>query len=49
MAFQSAWLQGAGRMISIDHVPERLALSSGPGRAETINFDHEKVKDRLDE
>ena len=49
MAIQSAWMQGAGRVISIDRVPERLALSSGPGKAETINFDDEHVKERLDE
>ena len=49
MAIQSAWLLGAGRVISIDRVPERLALSAGPGKAETINFDDEHVKERLDE
>ncbi|HEU0080297.1 MAG TPA: zinc-binding dehydrogenase, partial [Longimicrobiaceae bacterium] len=49
MAIQSAWMQGAGRVISIDRVPERLALSAGPGRAETINFDEEHVYDRLQE
>jgi threonine dehydrogenase-like Zn-dependent dehydrogenase len=49
MAIQSAWMFGAGRVISIDRVPERLALSSGPGKAETINFDDEHVKERLDE
>ena len=49
MAIQSAWMMGAGRVISIDRVPERLTMSAGAGRAETINFDDEKVKDRLDE
>jgi threonine dehydrogenase-like Zn-dependent dehydrogenase len=49
MAIQSAWMLGAGRVISIDRVAERLALSAGPGKAETINFDDEHVKERLDE
>jgi threonine dehydrogenase-like Zn-dependent dehydrogenase len=49
MTIQSAWMMGAGRVISIDRVPERLAMSAGPGRAETIDFDEEHVKERLDE
>lgn len=49
MAIQAAWMFGAGRVISIDRVPERLALSAGPGKADTINFDEEHVKERLDE
>lgn len=49
MAIQSAWIMGAGRVISIDRVKERLAMSRGAGRAETINFDEEHVKERLDE
>lgn len=38
MAIQSAWLQGAGRVIAIDHVPERLEMAATAGKAETINF-----------
>ena len=49
MTIQSAWMQGAGRVICIDRVPERLAMAAGAGRAETINFDEEHVKERLDE
>lgn len=49
MAIQSAWMLGAERVISIDRVPERLAMSAGAGRAETIDFANQKVKDRLDE
>ena len=49
MAIQSAWMMGAGRVIAIDRVPERLAMAAGAGRAETINFDDEHVKERLDE
>ena len=49
MAIQSAWMLGAGRVIAIDRVAERLALAAGAGRAETINFDDEHVKERLEE
>ena len=49
MAIQSAWMFGAGRVIAIDRVAERLALAASAGRAETINFDDEHVKERLDE
>jgi threonine dehydrogenase-like Zn-dependent dehydrogenase len=46
---QSAWMLGAGRVIAIDHVPERLAMAAEHGKAETINFmeEDEKVYDRL--
>ncbi len=44
---QSCWMLGAGRVIAIDRVPERLALAASQGRAETINFDDEEVHDRL--
>jgi threonine dehydrogenase-like Zn-dependent dehydrogenase len=46
---QSAWMLGAGRVIAIDNVPERLAMAEAHGRAETINFDKEDVYDRLQE
>jgi threonine dehydrogenase-like Zn-dependent dehydrogenase len=46
-AIQSAWMMGAGRVIAIDRVPERLAMAAKHGKAETINFDDEKVYDRL--
>ncbi len=46
-AIQSAWMFGAGRVIAIDNVPERLALAASNGRAETINFDDVGVYDRL--
>jgi threonine dehydrogenase-like Zn-dependent dehydrogenase len=39
MAIQSAWMLGAGRVIAIDNVPERLEMARTKGRAETINFD----------
>ncbi|WP_420101731.1 zinc-dependent alcohol dehydrogenase [Bosea sp. (in: a-proteobacteria)] len=46
-AIQSAWMLGAGRVIAIDNVPERLALAAGAGRAEIVNFDDADVYDRL--
>ncbi len=42
-AIKSAWMLGAGRVIAIDDVPERLALAEREGKAETIIFG---VKDR---
>jgi len=44
---QSAWMMGAGRVIAIDNVPERLAMAEKHGRAETINFKEVGVYDRL--
>ena len=49
MAIQSCWMLGAGRVIAIDRVPERLAMARAQGRAETINFDEEDVYERLQE
>jgi threonine dehydrogenase-like Zn-dependent dehydrogenase len=42
-AINSAWALGAGRLIAIDNVPERLQLAEREGRAETINFENEDV------
>ena len=44
---QSAWLMGAGRVIAIDHVPERLRMAETKGRAETIDFKEVGVYDKL--
>jgi threonine dehydrogenase-like Zn-dependent dehydrogenase len=49
MCIQSCWMFGAGRVIAIDRVPERLAMARSMGRAETINFDEEDVYERLQE
>lgn len=38
MCIQSAWLQGAGRVIAIDHIPERLEMARTIGKAEVLNF-----------
>lgn len=47
MAILSAWLQGAGRVIAIDKVPERLAMARDNGRAEIIDFSETDVYDAL--
>jgi threonine dehydrogenase-like Zn-dependent dehydrogenase len=46
-AIQSAWMFGAGRVIAIDRVAERLAMAETKGRAETINFEKADVYDTL--
>ncbi|HEV2530077.1 MAG TPA: zinc-dependent alcohol dehydrogenase [Thermomicrobiales bacterium] len=45
-AIRSAWLLGAGRVIAIDRVPERLAMAEA-GNAETINYEKVDVYDQL--
>ena len=47
MAIQSCWMLGAGRVIAIDRVPERLEMARTHGKAETINFDQENVYEQL--
>jgi threonine dehydrogenase-like Zn-dependent dehydrogenase len=44
---QSAWMLGAGRVIAIDRVPERLRMAETHGKAETINCAQDDVYDRL--
>ena len=46
-AIQSAWMFGAGRVIAIDEVPERLALAASAGRAETLNFREGDIYEKL--
>jgi threonine dehydrogenase-like Zn-dependent dehydrogenase len=48
MTIRSALLMGAGRVVAIDQVPERLAMAASAG-AETINFDNEDVYERLNQ
>ena len=48
-AIQSAWMFGAGRVIAIDCVPERLQMAAKHGKAETINFEEVDVLEKLDE
>ena len=47
MCIQSAWLLGAGRVIAIDNVPERLEMAQTMGKAEIINSDEHEVGDAL--
>lgn len=44
---QSCWIMGAGRVIAIDRVPERLAMAATHGKAETLNFDNDDIYERL--
>lgn len=48
-AIQSAWMMGAGRVIAIDCVPERLALAEEKAKAEVINFEKQDVYETLQE
>jgi len=45
-SIRSAWMLGAGRVIGIDRVPERLRMAE-QGKAETIDFSKEDVYERL--
>jgi len=46
---QSAWMLGAGRVIAIDRVPERLRMAAKYGKAEVVNMDEVTVYDKLQE
>lgn len=48
-AIQAAWLLGAGRVIAIDRVPERLALAASWGGAETIDYEEVDLLEALRE
>lgn len=48
-AMKSLWLMGAGRVIGIDHVPERLRFAERYAGVETINFDETDVVTELKE
>jgi threonine dehydrogenase-like Zn-dependent dehydrogenase len=45
---RSAWMLGAGRVIAIDNVPERLEMARA-GKAEIIDTNHEDASERLKE
>jgi len=49
LTIDCAWLMGAGRVIAIDRVPERLQMASEHSKAETINYEEVDVYDRLQE
>jgi threonine dehydrogenase-like Zn-dependent dehydrogenase len=46
-AIKSAWMLGAGRVVAIDEVPERLDMARTHGNAEIIDFSKEDVYERL--
>ncbi|HEX8370397.1 MAG TPA: zinc-dependent alcohol dehydrogenase [Pyrinomonadaceae bacterium] len=46
-AMKSCWMFGAGRVIAIDNVPERLQMAKNENNAETINFDKVDVYEQL--
>ena len=46
---KSAWMMGAGRVIAIDQVPERLQMAREHCNVETIDFSKENVLERLKE
>jgi threonine dehydrogenase-like Zn-dependent dehydrogenase len=46
---KSAKMLGAKRIVAIDRVPERLAMASQAGATDSINFDEEKVMERLND
>jgi threonine dehydrogenase-like Zn-dependent dehydrogenase len=48
-AIRSAWMLGAGRVIAIDRIAERLKMAQSQGKAETINYAEENVYERLQE
>ena len=48
-AIRSAWMLGAGRVVGIDGVPERLRLAQSDNRTEVIDNTAEDVIDRLNE
>ncbi|HEX8550284.1 MAG TPA: zinc-dependent alcohol dehydrogenase [Abditibacteriaceae bacterium] len=48
MAIRSAFLMGAGKVISIDNIPERLAMAAEAG-AITINFKEDDEKNLFDQ
>ncbi len=46
---QSAWMFGAGRVVAIDRVEERMAMARTHGKAETIDFSKDDVYETLQE
>ena len=48
-AIKSAWMLGAGRVIAVDRVAERLEMARTHGKAETIDFEKQDVYETLQE
>jgi len=38
LAIQCAWMLGAGRVIALDHIPERLQMARERGKAEVLDY-----------
>jgi len=49
MAIRSAWLKGAGRVIAIDRLPERLEMARTHGKAEVLNYEEVDILESLRE
>lgn len=41
-SIKSAWMFGAGRVIAIDRVPDRLLMAESDGKAEVINYEEQR-------
>ncbi|GAA6619491.1 zinc-dependent alcohol dehydrogenase [Scytonema sp. NUACC26] len=48
-AIRSAYMLGAGRVIAIDRVPERLQMAASQGKAEVLNYEEVDVGEALKE
>src|SRR2546427_2762135 len=46
-AIKSAWLLGAGRVIALDHIPERLEIARTRCKAEALNYTDIDVVEKL--
>ncbi len=47
LAVKCAWMLGAGRVIAVDDVPERIAMAQADGKTEIINFSETDVYEKL--
>ncbi len=47
LTIKSAYLLGAGRVIAIDRIPERLAMARDQGKAEVLNYEEVEVYEAL--
>lgn len=48
-AIRSAYMLGAGRVIAIDRVPERLQMAKEQGKAEVLNYEEVDILEALNE
>jgi threonine dehydrogenase-like Zn-dependent dehydrogenase len=47
LAVQCAWMLGAGRVIALDHIPERLQMAREHGKAEVLDYHDADVVETL--